>query len=127
MKFVILMLSVLMVIRPIVPVLEYAINYEYITKVLCENKFKPQKKCNGKCHLRKELNDVFDDKKSTTGSDKMNLVETVIIFLEKNIRYDFAVLAEQCQPQQVARYTDLYSFCFYKDFFHPPASTILYL
>jgi hypothetical protein len=32
-----------------------AINYDYISKVLCINKDKPELKCNGKCHLMKEL------------------------------------------------------------------------
>ncbi len=119
------MLSILMVVRPIVPVLEYAINYEYIAKVLCENKFNHQKKCNGKCHLKKELNDVFDDKKSTPGSDKMTMVETVIIFLEKHTVFDFAVLTDQFRLQQIPRSTNLYSYCFLKDFFHPPAVLVL--
>ncbi|MBC8644541.1 hypothetical protein H9W95_12115 [Flavobacterium lindanitolerans] len=37
------------------PVIEYAINYDYIATVLCINKDKPEMKCNGKCHLMKEL------------------------------------------------------------------------
>lgn len=113
-----------MVIRPIVPVLEYAVNYEYISKVLCVNKFSPQKKCNGRCHLKKELNDIFDDKKSNPGSDKMSLVETVIIFLEKNATFNFAVVTEESLKERLSWYANLYSFCFYKDFFHPPTSCI---
>jgi hypothetical protein len=35
--------------------MDYAINYDYISKVLCINKDKPELKCNGKCHLMKEL------------------------------------------------------------------------
>ncbi len=114
-----------MVIRPIVPVLEYAVNYEYISKVLCINKQSPQKKCNGKCHLKKELNDVFDDKKSPPGSDKLSLVETVIIFFEKNAAFNFAIVTEESPVKQISWYADLYSFSFYKDFFHPPASSVL--
>lgn len=33
----------------------YLINKEYITNKFCENKSKPKLKCNGKCHLRKQL------------------------------------------------------------------------
>ncbi len=33
----------------------YLLNKEYIAKYLCENKAKPQMKCNGKCHLKKML------------------------------------------------------------------------
>ncbi|MCB0538868.1 MAG: hypothetical protein KDE33_15245 [Bacteroidetes bacterium] len=33
----------------------YNIEKEYITKVFCVNKDKPELKCNGKCHLKKNL------------------------------------------------------------------------
>ena len=42
-------------IRPIMPIISYAVNYEYISTELCENKDKPEMACNGKCHLKKEL------------------------------------------------------------------------
>ncbi len=42
-------------LRPFMPFMEYALNYEYISTVLCENKDKPEMHCNGKCHLMKEV------------------------------------------------------------------------
>jgi hypothetical protein len=33
----------------------YQVNKDYISKNLCENRAKPQMKCNGKCYLRKQL------------------------------------------------------------------------
>ena len=33
----------------------YQLQKEYITKNLCENRKNPSMKCNGKCHLRKQL------------------------------------------------------------------------
>lgn len=44
-----------MAFKPIVPLLEYFIRYDYIITELCENRDKPQLQCNGKCHLNKEL------------------------------------------------------------------------
>lgn len=35
--------------------LNYTINKEYISKNICENRKKPQLRCNGKCHLMKQL------------------------------------------------------------------------
>lgn len=35
--------------------IDYLLNKQYIATVLCENKSVPQKHCNGKCHLKKEL------------------------------------------------------------------------
>jgi hypothetical protein len=34
------------------------LNQDYIARVLCINRAKPQLKCNGKCHLRKQLKAV---------------------------------------------------------------------
>lgn len=36
-------------------VVDYVMNKEYIAKTLCENKAKPMMHCNGKCHLKKQL------------------------------------------------------------------------
>jgi hypothetical protein len=40
----------------------YCLRYEYYVLVLCENKAKPELKCNGKCRLSKDLKSV--DEKS---------------------------------------------------------------
>lgn len=37
------------------PYLDYNLNYQYIKNFLCENKEKPELKCNGKCYLAKAL------------------------------------------------------------------------
>lgn len=42
-------------LSPIVPVIEYNLNYDYIAKVLCINRDEPELNCNGKCQLAKEI------------------------------------------------------------------------
>lgn len=42
-------------LKPIAPFVEYAIQYDYISKVLCINKDKPELSCNGKCQLMQKL------------------------------------------------------------------------
>jgi hypothetical protein len=49
------LLYLLAMIRPIIPVLEYYGNYEYIVNVLCENRAIPDTSCQGKCHLKKQI------------------------------------------------------------------------
>lgn len=46
----------LAMVRPVLPVIEYYANYDYIASVLCENRDKPYLECNGKCYLEKQLN-----------------------------------------------------------------------
>jgi hypothetical protein len=43
------------VFKVYLPYIDYYANYNYISKVLCENKNKPQMHCNGKCHLKKTI------------------------------------------------------------------------
>ena len=45
-------------IRPILPFLDYYVNYEYISEVLCINKDKPMSTCNGKCYLSQQLKEA---------------------------------------------------------------------
>lgn len=52
------LLYLLAMIRPIIPVIEYHANYDYIATVLCENRDRPYLECNGKCYLEKQLDKV---------------------------------------------------------------------
>lgn len=47
----------------------YEVNKDYISKNLCENKAKPQMHCNGKCHLKKQLQK--EDKKENSASSSI--------------------------------------------------------
>ncbi|MFZ4930795.1 hypothetical protein [Chryseobacterium sp. Mn2064] len=42
-------------VRPVLPLVNYAVNYDYIVKNLCENRNVPQSTCKGKCYVEKEL------------------------------------------------------------------------
>ena len=57
-------------IRPLLPYLDYFVNYEYISEVLCINKEKPMSTCNGKCYLSQQLKEAQQtekqDKKTPT-------------------------------------------------------------
>ena len=52
------LLYLLAMIRPVMPIIEYYANYDYIATVLCENRDKPALGCNGKCYLEKQLKKV---------------------------------------------------------------------
>ena len=46
-----LFLITIIMVKPLYPLLEYGIHYDYIVTHLCENKDRPQLQCNGKCYL----------------------------------------------------------------------------
>ena len=55
------LLYLLAMVRPLIPIMEYHANFNYIATVLCENKDKPSLNCNGKCYLKKQLKKINHD------------------------------------------------------------------
>ena len=49
------MLYLVAMMQPIMPLIEYNYNKEYIASVICENRNKPELACNGKCYLNKKI------------------------------------------------------------------------
>ncbi|MGO4910748.1 hypothetical protein [Leeuwenhoekiella sp. W20_SRS_FM14] len=70
MKNLILLFAFLMVLRPAFPFIEYLIDYDYISTILCENKEVPEMNCNGKCYLMKSLAEASE--KESTQKKKNN-------------------------------------------------------
>ena len=54
---------------------DYIINKEYIANNLCVNKSKPILKCNGKCHLAKQLKK--QDQKENKSSSSKEKIEVI--------------------------------------------------
>ena len=61
--------------KPILPYLDYAINFNYISTELCENKDKPELDCKGKCHLKKEIRKVVKTEQNQILPDFGKVVE----------------------------------------------------
>lgn len=86
------------ILRPVIPLVEYALNKEYIAKNLCVNRDKPKSCCEGKCHLKKELakSNTSEDAEENNSSKKSqpkhidefirNQVKTSTVF-EKELQY----------------------------------------
>ncbi len=51
-------------------ILNYQVNKDYISNVLCENKEKKAMHCEGKCHLKKELDKEQKSESTPTGNSK---------------------------------------------------------
>lgn len=108
-----------MVFRPLIPLAEYAVNYDYISKVLCINKSRPEVHCNGKCYLSKELaktNDTDPSPLNKTKNSGQKILDTYIpsgitevTITEKIPFFNFSFA-----------YEDAYSFLFLKHIFRPP-------
>ena len=121
MKKIVLLISIFILARPAIPFLEYIVNYDYIVKELCENKEKPVLKCNGKCHLMKELAKTVEDDKNTSSDKKQNVKQKIEVLFYQ----DFKSLS--CSNSYVftnnkinSVYQNLYALTEIQSTFHPP-------
>lgn len=102
-------------IKPILPVVNYAVNYHYISENLCENRNKPQLSCNGKCFLAKELSKTQEE--STQIISRANSIDHFIaqdIFMINN----HPVFIPKNRLTNI--YFDFYDSKYICSFFHPP-------
>ncbi|QQX78265.1 MULTISPECIES: hypothetical protein [Aequorivita] len=122
MKNVILIAASLIVLtKPLWPVVEYVVNYDYIVNVLCENKDKPEMKCNGKCHLSKELAKEAGAENDNPFNSKTSKTEIPQFIISENIdEYAFAWADEIIIVESIDYRPHLNSSLFTSKIFHPP-------
>lgn len=110
----------MMLLKPIVPVFQYVINYEYISEVLCINKEKPEMHCNGKCHLMQELAKASEDDKPLS-EKKGHHSEVEVLFIEELASFDFTYQRQFAVVAPLNFYSNLYSHIDCNSIFHPPS------
>lgn len=109
-----------MLLKPLMPVLDYIINYDYIAKELCENKAKPEMHCNGKCHLMKELAKAAEEQKQE--SDRKSAQQNAeVLFCEVLNDFSFSPSVVIPAIKNETAYRNLYSHNTAVSIFHPPA------
>lgn len=120
-KKIVVIVALALFLKPILPVLDYIINYDYIANVLCENKAKPQLQCNGKCHLMKELAKQSENEKplSTDKKDNSKHEIEVLFYQDINSLVDTKI-AVSTSNETSNNYTNLYCYLNTTTTFHPP-------
>ncbi len=71
-------------------VLKYELNQKYIAAALCENKNMPEKHCNGKCYLKKQLDQQQKKEQNNPGGNIKDSNE-VVYFCESNQKNIFSL------------------------------------
>lgn len=103
----------------------YVLNKNYIAQNLCENKEKPQLKCDGKCHLKTILQVVQEEPAAPEQPSLPNLdqIKTPVLFFQEV--KELAVTASFCYTttkEEKSRFG--YSFSYHYQstsaIFHPP-------
>lgn len=118
-KFVIIV-ALTLFLKPVFPVIEYVVNYDYITKVLCVNKDKPLTHCNGKCHLMKELAKEAESNKPTVPNKKGSSAETETLFCIFSPVFEMAIESVSRCSKTNTHYANFYDYSTLHTVFHPP-------
>jgi len=103
-------------LRPLQPLVEYAINYDYISKVLCINKDKPELSCNGKCQLMKRIE---KQQQEDFNSLRINMEKYPIGFVEVLYLPENKIF-KNLKSNKLFYYKFNYHFSFHQEIFHPP-------
>ena len=120
MKKAVLILALFLLLKPIFPVIDYVVNYDYISKVLCINKERPKLNCNGKCYLMKELAKNSESENPVSNNKKIASQETVIVFCEEINTFTLTPIYFQKNKRANSNYSNLYSCKISNAVFHPP-------
>lgn len=101
------------------PIVEYVVNYEYISKVLCINKEVPVLGCNGKCYLMSELAKSAETEKPIS-EKKVTYREVELLFFQAIHQVTFTKSPTFTKPNLSNSYSNLYSYLNSYFTFHPP-------
>lgn len=90
--YILLLAIMLPTLTPWGTIAYFKLNREYIAKVLCENRKKPEMHCNGKCYLAKKLKQQ-QEKQDRETSDKVQNTPVIQLFTPLAYAYSFERVA----------------------------------
>ena len=118
-----LLLALISVKTLLVPVvyLDFEMRKDFIIQNLCENRFKPQMNCNGKCYLAKKLHKIAEDNatKETQkqGASMKKILEEIF---EATPVFSYELTFKNLSQKSNYTYQLVHPQSFTFSFFHPP-------
>ncbi|PVW16221.1 hypothetical protein [Marixanthomonas spongiae] len=82
MKAALFFTVIFMMLKPLWPIVDYALNYDYIVAFVCENRDKPELECNGTCYLTKELAKEAKDDANPLGNSQTKYEWSQVVYVE---------------------------------------------
>lgn len=120
-KHLLLLLAVVMLTKPLWPVMDYIANYNFIVKELCVNRDKPEMNCNGKCYLAKQLAKESAEGENNPINNKTSKTEIPqIIIFETISEFHFYSLQSETSLNGIAYRPNLITSLFNSKILHPP-------
>lgn len=107
-------------VKPVMPVLEYFYNQDYIAEVFCINKDKPMLNCDGKCYLAQMIKEQQKEKQHKD-FPSVDLREYPIGFVNI-LGYQF--ISAESNNKQVLSWKYLNHGKYLPTIYHPPNYTV---
>ncbi len=118
---ILIVVSVFILTKPLWPVVDYVVNYNYIIEKLCENRDKPEMQCNGKCYLAKQFAKQSAEEDQNPFKGKTSKIEIPqFIISEKITEYLFALESEMDSTTEINYVPNLTTSLFTSKILHPP-------
>ncbi|WP_312345044.1 hypothetical protein [Chryseobacterium binzhouense] len=120
MKFFISLFIVFTIaIRPVLPLINYVVNYDYIVENLCENRTVENSYCKGKCYITKELSKA--EKQSLNGQN-IKIAGLDVFVSNEILTLTETSLLPQSAVKLYINNSCLYNSEYFSRIFHPPLS-----
>ena len=109
-------------LKPYFPYLEYEVNKEHIAKNLCENKAKPEMKCNGKCHRAKQIQKIAQEEVPTKEqpAPQTKVESKEILFFVPSLNSNLDLKANFNSQKISTEYINLYCSVYLEESTPPP-------
>lgn len=104
-------------VRPVLPLVNYAVNYEYIVKNLCEKRGIPQSTCRGKCYVGKEL---AKTEKQSASNQNLKLSGLDVFVSNEILSYADMVQSDALIKNPDSDYMSFHTSGYFSRIFHPP-------
>ena len=121
MKIVIsIFLLMVLALRTAMPILDYAVNYDYISTQLCENRARPELRCNGKCYVKKEILKFSENQNAKESKVQIKSIDVFVVCVVSEFFADLSV--EKKVENNFQNCFNLKIKPFDESIFHPPIS-----
>ncbi len=111
-------LIVSLTLKDMMTYVHFLYNRADIVETLCVNRDKPERKCEGKCFLKKQIEE--DHKEDAVIPNLLKEFSSNIVFLPTNNTSFTSVLFYVNNKQLIVYTDDEHSYNYSKDVFHPP-------
>jgi hypothetical protein len=87
--YLLLIATLLPTVSPWGIIAHYQLNKDYIARVLCENRNRPEIHCDGKCYLAKRLK-AQQDKQDKETTERVHNTPSIQLFVESGTAFTFS-------------------------------------